>query len=156
MHSHLIVMTFEGEEEAPRVYEAFQRMRGSPLLGLEHAAAVTKDSHSRIAVFQKRYLSRTGVDPGDDLVSSAIALLFGDPPDEVVQVLIEKGFDDRFRQQIAQATGDNSSALLILMARDSNVDRSRLFGILTLFKGIVFETTLPLEVEAILAKGWEA
>jgi uncharacterized membrane protein len=156
MHSHLIVMTFEGEEDAPRVYEAFQRMRGIPLLGLEHAAALTKDSRGRLAVFQKRDLSRTGVDPGDDLLRSAIALLFGDPPDEVVQVLIEKGFDDRFRGQIAQATGDNSSALLILMARESNVDRSRLFGILTLFKGIVFETTLPLEVEAILVKGWEA
>jgi uncharacterized membrane protein len=149
-------MTFEGEEEAPSVCDALQRMRGSPLLGLENAIAVTKDGRGRLAVYQKRELSRAGVDPGSDLVSSAIALLFGNPPDEMVQALVEKGFDDRFREQVAQAMGDNSSALLFLVARDSQVDRSRLLDVLTLFKGRVFETTLPLEVEAALAKGWEA
>ena len=156
MHSHLIVMTFEREQGAPRVYDALQQMRGSPLLGLEHAAAVTKDSRGRLAVYQKRELPRAGVDPGDDLVNPAIALLFGDPPHEMVQALVEKGFDDRFREQMVQAMGEDSSALLFLVTRDSQVDRSRLLGILTLFKGRVFETTLPVEVETALAKGWEA
>jgi uncharacterized membrane protein len=156
MHSHLIVMTFEGEEEAPRVYDSMQRMRGSSLLALEHAAAVTKDDRGRLAIYQKRGLSSAGVDPGDNLTSSAIALLFGDPPDEMVRALVKKGFDDRFREQVAQSMGDNSSALLFLVARDSQVDRSRLLNVLTLFKGRVFETTLPLEVETALAKGWKA
>jgi uncharacterized membrane protein len=156
MHSHLIVMTFEREEEAPSVYDALQKMRGSPLLGLEHAAAVTKDSHGRLAVYRKRELSRAGVASGDDLVNSAIALLFGNPPDDVVQALVEKGFDDRFREQVAQAIGEDCSALLFLSTSDSQVDRSRLLSILTLFKGQVLETTLPVEVKAALAKGWEA
>lgn len=156
MHSHLIVMTYEGEEEAQRVYDALQRMRGSPLLGLENAAVVTKDSSGRLAVTQKRELPRAGGTPGDNLASSTIALLFGDPPVEVVQALAEKGFDVRLREQVAQAMVDNCSALLILMPPDSNVDRSRLLGVLTLFKGTVYETTLPQGVEAALAKGWEA
>jgi uncharacterized membrane protein len=156
MHSHLIVMIFEREEEASSVYDALQQMRGGPLLGLEHAAAVTKDSRGRLAVYQKRELSRAGMDPGDDLVSSTVALLFGDPPHEVVQALVEKGFDDRFREQVAQAMSEHSSALVFVVTRDSNVDRSRLLGILTLFKGRVFETTLPAAVETALAKHWEA
>ena len=156
MHSHLIVMIFEREEGAPRVYDALQQMRGSPLLGLEHAAAVTKDSRGRLAVYQKRELSRAGVDPGDDMVNSAIALLFGDPPDKLVQALVEKGFDERFREHVVQAMASNCSAFVILLPRDSQVDRGRLLGILTLFEGQVFETTLPRTVEAILAQGWEA
>jgi uncharacterized membrane protein len=156
MHSHLIVIIFEREEEASSVYEAIQRMRGSQLLGLENAVVVTKDGRGRLAVYQKRELSPTGVDPGDDLVKPAVALLFGDPPEEMVQALAEMGFDDRFRGQVFQALGENSSALLFLITRDGNIDRSQLLGILTLFKGRVFETTLPQEVEAVLAKGWEA
>ena len=156
MHSHLIVMIFEGEEEAPRVYDSMQRMRGSSLLALEHAAAVTKDDRGRLAVYQKRELSSAGVDPGDDLVSPAIALLFGDPPHEMVQALVKKGFDDRFREQLVQAMDDSCSALLFLITREGQVDRSRLLNVLTLFKGRVFETTLPVEVETALAKGWEA
>ena len=156
MHSHLIVLIFEREEEASGVYDALQQMRGSPLLGLEYAAVVTKDGRGRLAVFQKRELSRSGVDPHDDLVNPTIALLFGDPPEEMMQALTEKGFDDRFREQVFQALGDNSSALLFLITHDSNVERSQLLGILTLFKGQVFETTFPQEVEAVLAKGWKA
>ena len=156
MHSHLIVTIFERDDEAPSVYDAIQRMRGSPLLGLENAAVITKDGRGRLAVYQKRELSRTGVDPGNDLVNPAIALLFGDPPEEMVQTLTGMGFDDRFREQVFQAMGDNSSALLFLITHDSEVERNQVLGILTLFKGKVFETTLPLEVEAALAKGWEA
>jgi uncharacterized membrane protein len=156
MHSHLVVMIFEREDEASSVHDAIQRMRGSQLLGLEHAAVVTKDGRGRLSVIQKRELSRTGVESDNDLVEPAIALLFGDPPEEMVQTLAKKGFDDRFREQVFQALGDNSSALLLLITPDSDVDRSQLLRILTLFKGRVFETTLPQEVKAILAKGWEA
>jgi uncharacterized membrane protein len=160
MHSHLVVMTFEQEEEATRVYDALQRMRGRLLLGLEHAAAVTKDSRGRLAVYRRTELSRAGKDRGADLVGSAISLLFGDPPDDVVQALVKEGFDDRFREQVAGAVGNNSSALVLLIARDSDADRGRVLGTLTLFKGTVFETTLPPRVEAALAaamvEGWEA
>ena len=156
MHSHLIVMTFEQEEEAQRVYNALERMRGSSLLGLENAAALTKDRHGTFAVTRKRVLSPAGVGPGDDLVRSAIALLFGNPPEEVLQVLVREGFDERFREHVVQAMASNCSAFVILLPRDSQVDRGRLLGILTLFEGQVLETTLPRTVEAILAQGWEA
>ena len=154
MHSHLIVMTFEGEREASRVYDALQRMRAGPLLGLERAAIVSSDSQGRLAVTQRWALSRARNDPDSDLAGSAAALLFGDPPDDLLHSLAGKGFDDRFREQILQAMPDNSSALLILMSRDGQVDRGRLLGTLTLFKGQLFETTLPQAVETVLAKGW--
>ena len=32
MHSHLIVVTFEQEEDAPRVYDSLQQMRGLSLI----------------------------------------------------------------------------------------------------------------------------
>lgn len=156
MYSSLIVMTFGREEEAPRVYETLQRMRGSPLPSLEDVAAVTKDSHRRLTVTQKRELPPPGQAQGDDLFSSAIALLFGELPDQTLQTLVEDGFDDYFRQQVLETLGDNCSALLILIRRGSQVDRGRLFGILSLFNGQVFETTLPPKVEATLTEGWEA
>jgi uncharacterized membrane protein len=156
MHSHLIVMTFEQEDEAQRVYNALQRMRGSSLLGLENAAALTKDRDGTFAVTRKRALSPAGVGSGDDLFRSIMALLFGDPPDEVLQALVREGFDERFREHVVQAMVSNCSAFVILLPRDSQVDRGRLLGILTLFEGQVLETTLPRPVEAILAQGWEA
>jgi uncharacterized membrane protein len=155
MRSYLVVMTFEQEEEAQSVYDALQRMRGSSRLGLENAAAVTKDSQGQVAVTQRRELRLAAVAPGSDLTSSAIALLFGDPPDDILQALVREGFDERFREQVAQAMASNCSALMILLPRGSQVDRGRLLGILTLFEGQVFETTLPRAVEPILAKGWE-
>jgi uncharacterized membrane protein len=156
MRSRLIAMIFEKEGEASRVYEALHRMRGSSLLGLENAAAVTKDGHGNLAVTQKRELSPTGVVQDDNLTRLTTALLFGEPPDEMLQSLARKGFDVRFREQVARAMANCSSAFLILMPQDSQVDRDRLLGILKLFKGIVFETTLPQEAEAALAEGWEA
>ena len=154
MHSHLVVMTFEGEREASRVYDALQRMRAGPLLGLEHAAIVSCDGQGRLAVTQRRELARDRKDPDSYLAGSAAALLFGDLPEELVQSLANKGFDARFREQIIQALSDNYSALLILMPRDGQVDRGRLLGTLTLFKGQLFETTLPQAVETALAKSW--
>jgi uncharacterized membrane protein len=156
MHSHLIIMIFEKEEEAPRVYDALQQMRGSPLLGLENAVAMTKDGHGNLAVTQKRKLPPTGVVQHDDLTSLTIASLFGEPPDEMLQLLTRKGFDDCFREQVVRAMANHSSALIILISQDSQVDRGQLLGILKLFKGKVCETTLPQDVEAALAKGWEA
>ena len=155
MHSHLIVMTFDREGEAQRVHDALRRMRGSPRLGLENAAVVTKDRRDRLVVTQQRELSQTGTARDDDLTSSAIALLFGQPPEEVVEALAEEGFDLRLREQVVQALGDNGSALFILLTADSSFDRGRLLGILTLFQGTIYETTLPQGVEAALARGWE-
>ena len=149
-------MTFEQEEEAPRVYDSLQRMRGSSRLGLDEAAVVSKNPEGTLSVIQEKELSPAGVGRGDNLTNPIVTLLFGDPPDEMLQTLGGMGFDDRFREQVLQAMPDNSSALLILMPRDDQVDRGRLLGILTLFKGQVFETTLPRAVEAALVKGWEA
>ena len=154
MHSHLIVMTFEGKGEASGVYDALQQMRGSPLLGLENAAIVTKDSHGRFSITRKRELPCAGKESRHDLAGSAITLLFGDPPDEMLDALAKEGVDDKFREQVLQAMDDGSSALIFLVMRDSDVDRSRLREILTLFKGAVFETTLPRSAEEVLAKGW--
>ena len=156
MHSHLIVMTFEREEEAPRVYDALQQMRGKSHLGLENAAAVTRDGRGRLAIYQRRELAPGGEGRNGDLISAAVTLLFGKVPDERLQALTKQGFDDRFREQVIQDLGNNSSAVLVLVTPDSQVDRGRLLGILTLFQGRVYETTLPLGVEAALAKGWEA
>ena len=156
MHSHLIVVTFEGQDEASNVYDALERMRASPLLGLQNAAIVSRDGSGRLAVIRRRRLSQVGEDPGTYLTGSAITLLFGDPPDEWLQMLVREGFDDQYREQVVSEMAGDSSALVFPVAGDSSVDRNRLLGVLTLFKGRVFETTLPLEVEAALVKGWEA
>ena len=156
MYSHLVVVIFEQEDEASRVYDSLQRMRGSSLLGLNEAAVVTADREGTLSVIQKRKLPPAGVGRGDNLASRIINLFFGDPPDEMLQALVREGFDDRFREQVLQAMASDCSALVVLTPRGSQVDRGRLLGILTLFNGKVFETTLPLEVEAALAKGREA
>jgi uncharacterized membrane protein len=156
MHSHLVVMIFEGENEASRVHDALQRMRAGLLLNLEHTAIVSSDRQGGVSVTQKRELTSVRAGPNRDLAGSAASVLLGDVPDELVQSLVNEGFDDRFREQIIQAFPDNSSALLFLASHDSGFDRGRLFGILSLFNGDIFETTLPRAAEAVLAQGWEA
>ena len=149
-------MTFEQQGEAPRIYETLVRMRARPLPGPEDVAALTKGSDGRLAVTQKHELDQTGQIRDDRLLSSATTLLFGDVPDNVMQNLVQEGFDDYFRARVQEETGDSCSALVILIRSSSNFDRGRLLAILNLFNGQVFETTLPRKVEAILAKGWEA
>jgi uncharacterized membrane protein len=156
MHSRLIVMTFEGRAEAAEVYESLLRMRTMPLPDPEDVAVLTRDSRGRMAVTQKRLLDRTRQIRVDRLLSSAITLLFDDTPDELVQILVQKGFDDFFRRQVRERMGDNCSALAILIRSGQDFDRGRLFGILSLFNGQVFETTLPPKVEVTLTEGWEA
>ena len=154
MHSHLIVATFEGEEEASRVYDALQQMRDRSRLGLDNAAAVIRDGLGRLSIYQKTELAPDGKD--HDLISTAIALLFGELSDERRQELTKRGVDERFRQQVAQDLASSTSAVLFLVTADSQVDRGRLLGILNLFQGRVYETTLPLGVETALVEVWEA
>ena len=156
MHSHLIVVTFEGQDEASNVYDALERMRASPLLGLQNAAIVGRDGSGQLSVTQKRPLSQIGKDTGANLASLALVLVFGDPPAETLQALEKAGLDGLFREQVVKAIGPDSSAILIVVPPSADVDRNRLLGILRLFKGKVYETTLPREAEAALAKGWEA
>jgi uncharacterized membrane protein len=152
MHNDLIVMTFDREEGARRIYDSLQSMRKSPLLGLEDAAMVTVDSTGSVTFHQKRKLPVAEGATGGDLLSLIADLIFGDVPKEVVRALANGGLDDRFLANVARTMGNNSSALLFLVAYNSMSDTSELLGALALFRGKIHQTTLSSEAKATLLK----
>ena len=152
MHNDLIVMTFDREGEAQRVYDSLQSMRKSPLLGLEDAAVVTVDSAGTVNLHQRRKLPAALGTTVSELLGGIADLIFGDPPEEMVRALAKEGLDDRFVEKVARMMGNNSSALLFLVAYNSMGDTGELLGALALFKGKIHQTTLPPDAKAALLK----
>ncbi len=152
MHSDLIVVTFDEEEEAQKVYDALQRMRKSQLLALENAAVVSKDSAGKVRSYGPRELTVPPEATGDDLLDLLADLIFGTPPERRVRGLVEAGLDEGFLQEVGRAMGGRSSALLFLVRYDSMGDTDELLSALALFKGKVHQTTLSPEAEAAMLR----
>ena len=150
MRSDLILMIFERQGEAQRVYDAIQSMRKEPLLGLENAAVVTKDSAGTVSLYNRRLVPVHQEAASDDLLSLVADLVFGTPPEDVVRALSRAGMDDRFVPRVTWAMKEDSSALLILVRHDSVSDEHELLRTLALFKGVIYQTTLSPETEAAL------
>jgi uncharacterized membrane protein len=152
MHNDLIIMTFDREEEAQRVYDSLRSMRKSPLLGLENTAMVTVDSAGSDTFHQKRKLPRDPKTTAGDVLSLMADLIFGNPSEETLRALTKKGLDEGFVEKVGQTMGKNSSALLFLVDYNSMSDTSELLSALALFRGKIHQTTLSSEAKGALRK----
>jgi len=150
MHNDLIIVTFDREEEAQRIYDALRRMRKGLLLGLENAAMVTVDSTGNATLHQKRKLPADPRATNGDLLSLIVDLIYGDPPEAMLRALANEGLDESFLEKVKRTMGNDSSALLFLVAYHSMSDTGELLNALALFKGKIHQTTLTSEVKAAL------
>lgn len=152
MHNDLIIMTFDHDEDAHRIYDALHIMRKSPLLGLDDAAMVTVDSTGNATYHRQRKLPPEPGATNGDLLSLIAELIFVDPTKVMLSAMARVGLDERFLEKVSRMMGNNSSALLFLVAYNSVSDASELLGTLALFKGKIHQTTLPSEANAALLR----
>ena len=160
MNSDLIVNTFDDADEALKVSEAMQAMRKEPLLNLEQSVIVTCDREGKVRLHQTRDLTANGLGVHDDVLGLLAGLIFGSPMGVVWGVdvggtmleLTRRGFDDKFVQVVQKLVGNNASAILFLVRRDSRSDRDEVLNVLGLFKGKVHHTTLSPETERYLGQ----
>jgi uncharacterized membrane protein len=160
MNSDLIVITFDDADEALKVLDAMQAMRKEPLLNLEQCVVVTRDRTGKIKLHQTRDLTPGGDAAASDVLRLLAGLMFGSPigvvwgvdVGQAMLALSRRGFDEKFVRMVEKSVGNNGSAILFLVRRDSRSDRDEVLDVLGLFKGKVQHTTLAPEIETYLAQ----
>ena len=153
MDSEIIAIVFDRSGEAHRVYEAAGSLRRSGLLGLENATIVTKGRSGKVRFRQEWEIPPTPEAHDRDLLTLLSHLIFGILPQDTTHTAIAAGLDERFLGQVAEAMGNESSALLFLVDPDSVSDAEELMGALKLFRGRIYRTTLPAAVVVALLQG---
>lgn len=164
MNSDLIVMTFDDEDEAVKVLDAMQSMRKEPLLNLEQAVVVTKEQVGKVRLRQTRGLATSGTVAGESVLSLLAGIIFGSSLGVVwgidvaktVRALTGYGFDEEFLTAVDKTMGNNSSAIMFLVRRDSTSDPNEVLKVLTLFRGKIHQTTLSPQAEAYLGQVLES
>jgi uncharacterized membrane protein len=63
-------------------------------------------------------------------------------PDKVKEYV-----DDEFLRTVGTALQSSGSAILFFLHPDNLSDRGELLGVLSLFRGRIFQTTLPVQIE---------
>lgn len=140
MHSDLILMLFDDQVDAQRVYDAIQSMRHSQLLGLDHAIIVSRDNHGEINLFQKRHPSNASWET--DPLSTIADQIFSSDTEKRQTELSRMGVDDRFAKRIVESLEVSNSALLALLRYEDIADRDELVRTLALFRGQILQTTV--------------
>lgn len=150
MNIELIVMTFPHQADADTILKAIQAMRKSPVLNLESSVLVTRNQDGQL-IFCTSQESATAQESSDAQILLSLAeLILGNQSEDAVRALTERGMDHRFVTEIERSMNDKASALFFL-ARENHVhDAGEMHRTLALFKGIIYETSLPPQVEAYL------
>ena len=151
MSSKLIVMTFHHRGDAKTVLKAMETMRKSPILNLENSVWVTKDKGGSFTYLYNESDDAQGNREIRILLS--LAQLIFDPSQEAgVSPLIKKGLDYHFMKDIAAVMQEDSSALFLLVDKESGFDNHEILNTFALFKGTIHQTSLLSEVEDHLSK----
>lgn len=151
--SYLLVITFQGPDEANRVREALHQTQGEHKVRLDDSAVVVKDQEGTIDV--RNEVSR-GVEIGaigGGLIGLLAGFLLGGPVGGLIVGavggalggdLAGTGIDGRFIHDVGEAMQPGSSALF-LMVRDADPEPT--IAALDAYEGQVYYTSLPTDVE---------
>ncbi len=145
MRSDLILMIFDRQVDAQRVYYSIQSMRHSQILGLDKAIVVTRDSAGGISLTLRQDVPDTSPTKGADLRVQIANLLFSPDSEERNTALVKLGLDERFEKRVIKAMDAGKSALLALLRYDDIADRDELLRVLALFRGQILHTTISTE-----------
>jgi uncharacterized membrane protein len=147
MLNDLIVMSFESEADALKARGGLEIMRNSQMLGLLDSVMVTRNRSGKLIAHQQSVLPAQTPSPGSQVPGLLANAIFAQPPEEGVQQLVDSGLDRRFVEEVSTALVPGSAMLINYVRRDSLVDTQRLLGALRQFKGTLYLTTVPSEVE---------
>jgi uncharacterized membrane protein len=148
----LIVITFDSEADALKARGGLEIMRNSQMLGLLNTVMVTRDRAGRVIVHQQSVLPVRPPSPGSQVPGMLASAIFAEPPEEGARKLVDSGLDERFVDEVSSALIPGSSMLINYVRRDSLVDTQQLLGVLSQFKGTLYHTTVPAEVEEAILK----
>ena len=152
MRNDLIAAACESAGLAQRIYDSLQNMRKGPLMGLQNVVIVTKSGDGIVTITLKKELPATPRNTNAEILTFIAEMIFSDSQSEMVQGLIEEGLDDLFLEKFSRAMATNSSALLFLLSYNSMNDVDELLSMLALFKGSIYQTTLPPQTISAIEK----
>ena len=152
MYSQLIVMVLARKEDPDKVWRILERSHGGQLFKLIDVVLVHRDS-AGIASFQmywQEYVSL--INHHSRLASLFAEAIFGISKVEGHLRLAEAGLDPQFLQDVVQALKPDSSAYVIHVPRESQIDAGRYVEILGRLNGDLYHTTFRQQVEEALLK----
>ncbi len=148
----LIVMTFDSEVDASKAQGGLEIMRDSQMLGALNAIMVTRDRAGKVIVHQQSAVPAQPPSPGSQVPGILAGAVSAKQPEEGAQQLVDAGLDGRFVTEVSSALGPGSSMLINYVRRDSLVDTQRLLDALGQYRGTLYHTTVPTEVEEVILK----
>lgn len=155
MDDNLVVITFEGENEAGEVLATIRRLEKQGVIKLKDTAVVSKDPDGKVHV--KNELSSateigatTGAVLGGMLtfLFPPVGIAIGGASGAAIGALLGQGVDGGFVKEVSQNLAPGGSALFLLI----NYGHASAIDALKPFKGTVYQTTLPTDLEDRLRK----
>jgi uncharacterized membrane protein len=151
--SHILVITFEDEEQAPRVLQSLKGLEHERLLNLKDAAVIVKDTEGKVHI---KNMVESGVKVGA-LTGGALGLLIGGLLFPVAGILmgvaggalvgktLETGVDKKFIQEVRDSLTPGSSAILFIVGSE-NV--GVLISALEPYSGKICQSSFDSDAEA--------
>ena len=155
--SNLVVITFNGSEEAGKVRESLRSVEKQGLLSLDDSAVVVKDAEGKLHVKNQTDRGvKIGAIGGGTLgllIGSVFfpfaGLIGGAMVGAVVGKMADMGVDQQFVHEVGTALQPDTSALFILV-REANPAAA--LSALKPYEGQVYHTSLPSETEEELRR----
>ena len=163
--SELVVVGFDGTEEADRVLLKLAGMKKEYLVDLEDAVVVVRDENGKVHLKQSVNLTAIGASSGllsGGLWGGLVGLLFLNPlagfaiggaigagTGALAGSLTDYGIDDDFIKSLGETIPNGSSALFVLIRK---VQPEKVMAELEGLRGRVIKTSLSPEQEAQLQK----
>jgi uncharacterized membrane protein len=157
--SQLIVITFEGEQQAGQALQSLRGLEKRGLLQLSDTAVVAKDESGQVRT-QNEVSSATEVGAVvGGVAGGVLTFMFpllgaalGAAGGALVGSLLDQGVDSDFVREVRESLRPGTSALFVV-AREGNLDA--LIPALEPYRGTVRQTNLPTEVEESLRRALE-
>ena len=151
--SHILVITFEDENQAPQVLHSLKSLEHERLLNLKDAAVIVKDAEGKVHI---KNMTESGVKMGA-LTGGALGLLIGGLLFPVAGILmgvaggalvgktLETGVDKKFIHEVRDSLTPGSSGILFIVGSE-NVDV--LISALEPYSGKIYQSSFDSEAEA--------
>jgi uncharacterized membrane protein len=148
--SNLIVMTFEHEQDAAEVLATIRRLEHERVLKLADSAVVAKDLSGNVSVRNEvssatEVGATTGAVLGGflTLMFPPIGMAIGAASGAAIGAMLQKGVDSGVVNEVSASLQPGGSALFLV----TNWGHPSAIEALKPFKGTVYQTTLPEDIE---------
>ena len=155
--SHILVITFEDEDQAPKVLESLKSLQSSGNLNLDDASVIVKNADGKVHV---KGMVEKGVKAGS-IVGGAFGLLVGGLLFPIAGLVLgaaggalvgktfETGVDKKFIQDVRDSLTPSTSAILFIV---SSENIGLLIQALEPYSGKIYQSSFDSEAEEELRK----